>query len=70
MTTTGPNPDRRPLPRRPDAGDTQRLVELPKLGLAITKDVPTEVTDAYQRLRDAGFTSRLCATPRGALDAA
>lgn len=40
-------------------GDTQRLVELPKFGLAIIQDVPTEVADAYQRLRDAGFTSRL-----------
>ncbi len=40
-------------------GDLQRVIEYPKLGFAITQDVPERVHDAYQRLIDAGFTSRL-----------
>ncbi|WP_020578941.1 YdcF family protein [Actinopolymorpha alba] len=40
-------------------GDTQRIFELPKRGLAISQDMPDEVLDAYNRLCAAGFTSRL-----------
>ena len=40
-------------------GDTQRIVELPKRDLAIPQELPNEVSDAFQRLCEAGFTSRL-----------
>jgi uncharacterized SAM-binding protein YcdF (DUF218 family) len=40
-------------------GDTQRIQEYPKLGFAIEQELPTEVQDAFHRLIDAGFTSRL-----------
>ncbi|GAA2773657.1 YdcF family protein [Kitasatospora cinereorecta] len=40
-------------------GDLQRVIEYPKLGFAVAQDVPGSVLDAYQRLIDAGFTSRL-----------
>ena len=40
-------------------GDTQRVIEYPQLGYAIAQDVPKAVVDAYLRLVDAGFTSRL-----------
>lgn len=40
-------------------GDLQRVMEYPQKGFAISQDVPNEVHDAYQRLIDAGYTSRL-----------
>ncbi|MGW0516784.1 YdcF family protein [Crossiella sp. NPDC003009] len=40
-------------------GDTQRVAEYAKRGFAIHQDVPAEVETAYQRLVDAGYTSRL-----------
>ncbi len=40
-------------------GDTQRVVEYAKRGFAIEQEMPAEVWAAYQRLVDAGFTSRL-----------
>ncbi|MEV4253804.1 YdcF family protein [Spirillospora sp. NPDC049652] len=40
-------------------GDTQRVMVYPERGFAIPQQVPDEVEDAYQRLVDAGFTSRL-----------
>ncbi|MFB7470535.1 YdcF family protein [Kitasatospora sp. NPDC056184] len=40
-------------------GDLQRVIEYPKLGFAVAQDVPGSVHDAYQRLIDDGFTSRL-----------
>ena len=40
-------------------GDTQRITEYARLGFAIEQDVPEQVHAAYQRLVDAGFTSRL-----------
>ena len=40
-------------------GDTQRIIEYPKRGFAVEQDMPNEVTAAYQRLVDAGYTSRL-----------
>ncbi|WP_026412187.1 YdcF family protein [Actinomadura oligospora] len=40
-------------------GDTQRVMEYPKLGFAIAQDVPDDVEAAFRRLVGAGFTSRL-----------
>lgn len=40
-------------------GDTQRITEYAHRGFAIEQDVPDHVHTAYQRLVDAGFTSRL-----------
>jgi uncharacterized SAM-binding protein YcdF (DUF218 family) len=40
-------------------GDTQRVIEYPKLGYAIEQDVPGHVYAAFQRLVNAGHTSRL-----------
>lgn len=40
-------------------GDTQRIIEYAKCGFAIEQEMPAEVWAAYQRLVDAGFTSRL-----------
>ncbi|MFB8171435.1 YdcF family protein [Kitasatospora purpeofusca] len=40
-------------------GDLQRVVEYPRLGFAVAQDVPGRVLDAYRRLIDASFTSRL-----------
>ncbi|MBE1579535.1 DUF218 domain-containing protein [Amycolatopsis marina] len=40
-------------------GDTQRITEYARRGFAIQQDVPDEVNAAYQRLVDAGYTSRL-----------
>ncbi|MBB5159659.1 YdcF family protein [Saccharopolyspora phatthalungensis] len=40
-------------------GDTQRITEYARRGFAIEQDVPEHVHAAYQRLVDAGFTSRL-----------
>jgi hypothetical protein len=43
-------------------GDTQRITEYAVRGFAIWQDVPVAVEDAYGRLVDAGFTTRLVAT--------
>ncbi|MGH8542391.1 MAG: YdcF family protein [Gammaproteobacteria bacterium] len=40
-------------------GDTQRVVEYPKLGFATKHDVPAAVVTATERLILAGYTSRL-----------
>lgn len=40
-------------------GDTQRITEYARRGFAIKQDVPADVRAAYQRLVDAGYTSRL-----------
>jgi hypothetical protein len=40
-------------------GDTQRITEYARRGFAIEQQMPHEVDAAYQRLVDAGFTSRL-----------
>lgn len=40
-------------------GDLQRVIEYPKQGFAIEQDVPEAVRDAYRRLVDAGYISRL-----------
>jgi uncharacterized SAM-binding protein YcdF (DUF218 family) len=40
-------------------GDTQRITEYAKRGFAIAQEMPDEVQAAYERLVDAGFTSRL-----------
>lgn len=43
-------------------GALQRLMIYPDQGFMISQPVPTDVSEAYQRLRQAGFTSRLLAT--------
>jgi uncharacterized glyoxalase superfamily protein PhnB len=43
------------------AGAQQRLMIYPQQGFMIKQHVPDDVTAAYERLRDAGFTSRLVA---------
>jgi uncharacterized SAM-binding protein YcdF (DUF218 family) len=40
-------------------GDTQRIEEYARRGYAIPQEVPADVRAAYDRLVDAGFTSRL-----------
>ncbi|MFF1919209.1 YdcF family protein [Streptomyces sp. NPDC058221] len=40
-------------------GALQRLLIYPDQGFMISQSVPTDVTAAYERLRSAGFTSRL-----------
>lgn len=40
-------------------GDTQRIIEYPKRGFAIPQEMPVDVQAAFERLVDAGFTSRL-----------
>jgi hypothetical protein len=40
-------------------GDLQRVIEYPKLGFAVTQDVPEEVHAAYAALVEAGFDTRL-----------
>ncbi|MFF3596291.1 YdcF family protein [Kitasatospora indigofera] len=40
-------------------GDLQRVIEYPRLGFAIEQDVPVRVRDAYGRLLNGGFDSRL-----------
>ncbi|MFF0016108.1 YdcF family protein [Streptomyces sp. NPDC005374] len=41
------------------AGSQQRLMIYPKHGFMIEQHIPDDVAAAYERLRDAGFTSRL-----------
>lgn len=43
------------------AGAQQRLMIYPQQGFMIEQRVPEDVAAAYERLRDAGFTSRLAA---------
>lgn len=40
-------------------GDLHRVIEYPRRGFAIEQDVPAEVLAAYERLRCAGFDSRV-----------
>ncbi|WP_067134381.1 YdcF family protein [Microtetraspora malaysiensis] len=40
-------------------GDTQRITEYPKLGYAVEQPFPADVQSAYERLVEAGYTSRL-----------
>ncbi|CAM5704889.1 hypothetical protein SFUMM280S_05393 [Streptomyces fumanus] len=52
-------------------GALQRLLIYPEKGFMISQHVPDEVLEAYERLRQAGFTSRLASGgPDGALSAA
>ncbi|MEU2434468.1 YdcF family protein [Streptomyces sp. NPDC007861] len=44
-------------------GAQQRLLVYPEQGFMIRQEIPEPVTAAYDRLRVAGFTSRLAATP-------
>ncbi|WP_326796263.1 YdcF family protein [Streptomyces sp. NBC_01808] len=41
------------------AGAQQRLMVYPRQGFMIEQHIPDDVAAAYERLRDAGFTSRL-----------
>ena len=43
-------------------GDTQRVIEYPKLGHAIPQDVPRSIEAALERLIATGFTDRLLST--------
>lgn len=43
-------------------GDTQRIIEYPKQGFAISQEVPDNVRVAYDTLVAAGYTSRLVTT--------
>ncbi|MFI8445556.1 YdcF family protein [Streptomyces rochei] len=43
-------------------GALQRLMIYPEQGFMISQPVPSDVLDAYERLRQAGFTSRLLPT--------
>ena len=43
-------------------GDTPRITVHAEQGFAIPQDIPDDVTTAYQRLVDAGYTSRLLPT--------
>ena len=40
-------------------GDTQRITKFAEAGFAIPQEIPSEVSAAYERLVDAGYTSRL-----------
>jgi hypothetical protein len=40
-------------------GDTQRVIEYPQAGFAAEQPVPERVHQAYRRLVEHGFTSRL-----------
>ncbi|MET8969998.1 YdcF family protein [Streptomyces hydrogenans] len=46
-------------------GALQRLLVYPEQGFMISQPVPAEVAAAYERLRDAGFTSRLLRDDQG-----
>ncbi|MDF1755998.1 MAG: hypothetical protein P1U89_24635 [Verrucomicrobiales bacterium] len=40
-------------------GDIQRIIEYPALGFQTEQEIPTEVMDAYEQLRQRGFTGHL-----------
>ncbi|MFI6099492.1 YdcF family protein [Lentzea sp. NPDC051213] len=40
-------------------GDLQRVIEYPRQGFAVEQRVPADVMDAYRRLLEAGFDSRV-----------
>jgi hypothetical protein len=40
-------------------GDTQRVIEFPQAGFAAEDVIPPRVHDAYKRLIEQGFTTRL-----------
>lgn len=40
-------------------GDTQRVVEYARIGFAVPQEMPQDVVEAYRRLVNQGFTSRL-----------
>lgn len=40
-------------------GDLERVIRYPEMGFAIAQDVPARVMDAYSRLVERGFTSRM-----------
>lgn len=40
-------------------GDTERIIEYPKLGFQITQEVPELVLEAYKKLIEFGFTDQL-----------
>ncbi len=42
-------------------GAQQRLLLYPERGFTIAQDIPADVVAAYERLRNAGFVSRLMA---------
>ncbi|MGQ4722511.1 ElyC/SanA/YdcF family protein [Streptomyces tunisiensis] len=44
-------------------GTQQRIMLYPKQGFMVEQYIPDDVTAAYERLRDAGYTSRLLADP-------
>jgi hypothetical protein len=44
-------------------GAQQRLMIYPQQGFMLEQHVPDDVAAAYERLRDAGFTSRLVTNP-------
>lgn len=44
-------------------GDAQRVIEYPAAGFSTDQTVPERVAEAYHRLVDAGFTSRLIPEP-------
>ncbi|MFE1592149.1 YdcF family protein [Nocardia sp. NPDC058705] len=43
-------------------GDTQRIWKYPEEGWAVEQDIPDDVMDAFDRLVNAGYTSRLLPT--------
>jgi len=44
-------------------GDTQRVIEYPKLGQSVPQEVPRPIEAAMERLIAAGFTARLLPAP-------
>jgi uncharacterized SAM-binding protein YcdF (DUF218 family) len=40
-------------------GTLQRLIEYPKKGFIVDQEIPVEAINAYERLRDSGFVSRV-----------
>lgn len=46
-------------------GALQPLLIYPEQGFMISQQVPTDVIDAYERLCQAGFTSRLLRDEQG-----
>lgn len=51
-------------------GTLQRVIEYPRLGFTVEQPVPEPAIEAYQRLRDAGFTSRLLRPVRSEISSA